>query len=774
MSRRKKNRYLAQPIKGGVPDPNEIAAASDQDEDDEHGKATGAGPVASDAELLKSIRDDYHYYLDYWRQNREDMAIDMRFVSGDPWAPKDRRERDALNKPCLAPDELSQYIKQADNNRRQNKVGIQVNPVGEGATDEFAEHRAGYIRGVEYRSNAQAAYTTAFENVVGCGFGAFRLNLDYVDASSFAVEPRIRTIPNPFTVLPDPNAKEPDRSDMEGCFVIDVLRKSEFARKYPSAQKTSFTADDVAAAPDWLKGENVVVAEAWRVERKKRRKMQVKSDAGPTNVYEDEIPEKDRPNLDVMNDRTVYERKVVQYITNGVEILERNEWVGSRIPILVCFGEEIYVNEGGQSRLIVMSLIRRARACQTMLAYIASQEAELFGQAPRVPIRGFKGMFETQRDAWSDLNTTPLAFIENDIPDDWNPQWGPPPLPTRLDAAPDIAAYEGAYERWRRATQAAIGIAPLPSSAQRQNEKSGVALEKIQTAESTGTFHFVDNFNRTLQNCGWQINELLSKSLTEPRHVPIRKADDTHGLLYITTKEHGKAGLPEDFRGDVLVADHGEYDVTISTGPSFQSQREQANSFVDLLIQYIGKLPIPPPVQAQLLSLAIKMKNLGPIGDQIAKMLMPPNQDDIPPQAQAAIAHAQGMMQQMQQAIVELQKEKEGKVVENQGKKEIEEMKGYIQIILKKLELENDLAKAEVTAKIQSETERLRLEADLNTKLQVGAHDAAHDIAMQKDQQAHERDLAEQSHAQALEQQDQAGQQALTQQQMAAEQQPAQ
>jgi hypothetical protein len=33
---------------------------------------------------------------------------------------------------------------------------------------------------------------------------------------------------------------------------------------------------------------------------------------------------------------------------------------------------------------------------------------------------------------------------------------------------------------------------------------------------------------------------------------------------------------------DYLVTDRGEFDVTISTGASFQSQREEASSFVDL------------------------------------------------------------------------------------------------------------------------------------------------------------------------------------------------
>ena len=56
------------------------------------------------------------------------------------------------------------------------------------------------------------------------------------------------------------------------------------------------------------------------------------------------------------------EYKVTQRITNGVEILETTEWIGSRIPIIGVFGKELYVQEGGlggNSKRLFLSMIRR-------------------------------------------------------------------------------------------------------------------------------------------------------------------------------------------------------------------------------------------------------------------------------------------------------------------------------------------------------------------------------------------------------------------------------
>lgn len=646
-----------------------------------------------DDELLREIREDYTYFRDFWRDNHEEAKTDLRFIAGDPWDTDARREREDNNRPVLSPDELSQYQNATINNLRQNKRAIKVNPEGSGATDKDAERRGSIIRGIEYKSNAQSAYTNAFENEINCGMGFFRITTKIISKDN-EVEPRIRQIDNPLSVLLDPNAKEADFSDQKRCFVIDIMRQRDFIKKYPAAQKRSFAADEISAAPDWFQAENILVAEYWRID-----------------------------NYDENGDGG----KVTQYITNGLEILEKTDWPGSWIPIIAAMGKKVYRPVGSEMKLYYYSQIRLARGPQMMLAYIASQEAEEFGMAPRAPFVGYVGQFETDADAWTTANKVPRSFLQVDPMVD-GASGQVLPLPSRPQFTPNAQAYEISKESWRRAVQASMGITPLPTAAQRQNEKSGVALDKIQSQQAVGSFHFTDNFDRAIENAGRQLNELITKVMDTPRQVGVRQPDDSHDMMHVVPKgnpmpqsEPGQQPIGPD---DVFDPQKGEFGVTISTGMSYQSQREEASAFVDLLIQELGNLPIPPQAKATLLARAISLKDIGPIGDEIAKIIDPQGDGEpVPPQAQQMIAQLQEQLkalnaacQHYEQVIQQMQMKQDAKVVDNEAKMSIEKMK-----------IEAQLAVAEISTKAQNLNERLAFVEDLAKQF----HAQAHDVAMQ-------------------------------------------
>lgn len=715
---------------------------SDSSNRDDPNTGVGKALSTTDQEFLKQIRKDYTYCLDYWRPIREEAATDVQYASGNPWTQSDIQEREG--RPCLTPDELSQYIKQATNNLRQNKRAIQVNPKGEGATDEDARRRQAIIRGIEYASNAQAAYTTAFEGAVTASMGFWRITTERV-GNDFAVQPRIKRIPNLFSVLCDPNAKEADFSDMELCFVTDVMRKDDFARKYPKAQKTSFSTDDCNMAPEWLAGENIVIAEYWVVEKQTRKKMQVKGPAGITTVYQDELAKDAKP--EVLNEADEVKRTVRQYITNGVEILEDNAWPGSWIPIIGVFGEELYTNEGGQSKRMFYSLIRRARSSQKMLAYIASQEQEEFGMAPRTPLFIWEGQELADEKALRDMNKVPYAFIKLKIVrDEATGQALSPPL--RQPFIPNTEAYELARESWRRAIQASIGIAPLPTQAQKQNEKSGIALEHIQTQEAIGSLHFTGNLDRALENCGRQLNELITKVMDTPRQMSARDKSDQHSLMMVTSQQyedHGKQQFQIGEGDDYLVSDRGEFDVTISAGPSYQSQRDQMSDFVDTLIKEIAGLGFPQPIVASLLAKAIKMKDLGPAGDEVIKILEPPNPQDLPPQAQQIVTQLQGQIQQQGQELAQLHMERAAKTMELQNKTDIAKLQEVTKLAVAMITASKDSDKLAA----QQELQKLGFAQDSF----ASAHDAAHEQAMsQVEHQQQGQQAAQQMALQAQQQ----------------------
>lgn len=683
--------------------------------------------AAGDDALLRDIREDYTYFRDFWRENHNEAKIDLRFVSGDPWSPKDRTVREDNERPVLCPDELDQYLNATINNLRQNKRAIKVNPKGSGANDKDAETRSAIIRGIEYASNAQSAYTNAFECAINCGMGFFRVTTKIISKDN-EVEPRIKIIENPLSVLLDPNAKEADFSDQKRCFVMDIMRQRDFAKKYPKADKKSFTPNDASIAPGWMEAENIMVAEYWRIDG-----YDENGDGG----------------------------QVMQYITNGLEILEKTEWPGSWIPIIAVTGKKVYVPSGSEMKRMYYSMIRKARGPQMMLAYIASQEAEEYGMAPRAPVMGYVGQFETDKDAWDNLNKVPRSYIQVDPAVDAS-GGTTLPLPIRSPFSPNAAAYEIGFERWRRSVQSAMGITPLPTAAQRQNEKSGVALDKIQSQQAIGSFHFTDNFDRAIENAGRQLDQLITKVMDTPRQVGTRQPDDSHQLQQVAPggqalqQQPGEQPIAPE---DMFDPQKGDFDVTISTGMSYQSQREEASAFVDLLIKELANLPIPPQAKAALLSRAISLKDIGPIGDELAKIIDPQGDGEpVPPQAQQAIAELQEQLkalnaacQHYEQVIQQLQMEKQAKVVDNESKMLIEKMK-----------IEAQLAVAEINTKAQNLTERIQFVEDLAKQF----HAQAHESALAAQQASHAQDAQAQ---QASQQQDLVAQQGAQQSQQSAQ-----
>lgn len=706
---------------------------------------------------LKEIREAYSDYQSELSEIQDEARTDMRYVAGDPWEPEDRAQREEAGRPCLSPDEIGQYLNQTINNVIQNERGIQINPVGDGANDKLANRRQGLVDGIWYGgasgSKGSDAAITAFENAINRSYGFARVTTRFLPGS-MNQEICVKPVPNPDMVIYNPNFRQANGSDIEDEFFSDYLSKAAFKRKYKKAKAQSFSTEDSMEAPGWIRDNYIVVAEYWKVHQIYKNLLLINTPNGLQEIYEDELKAelggrgRDgkfanwRDRVEVIRERREEVPKVMQYVTNGVEILEENEWAGSRIPIVPCFGKQLFINRGSGAKRVLLSMVRLARDPQMMMAYYASQEAEEAGMTPKVPFIGYSGQFDKNPEVWETIHRIARGYAEVEpIP---NGEGGILPIPQRPAFQPNFEAYESAKEGSRRSVQAAMGIAALPTAAQRRSEKSGIALDKIETMEAIGALHFTHNYEAFLENIGFQINELIPVIYDNEREVSIRKPDGTHATMYAVGNTshpldddgvYEVQGLPEEH----IHTGQGKYDVTISTGPSFQSQRQQASDFVDLLLDKMQTLPIPPEVGKLILAKAIRMKNLGPTGDEIADLLAPPEQNQLPPDLQAVMANKDAQISQLSQENQALHMERAGKVLEQQTRKEIEEMKAQNALVMKHLDNITQLIKGELAAKSRSTDQQAQIDADkeltalgLHHDQLDRAHQAAHEFAMRE------------------------------------------
>lgn len=703
--------------------------------------------------LLKEIRETYDYYRDRWHDIYEEGGTDMRYLSGDPWDPKDKAERkDKL--PTLAFDELNQYVNQLINDVRQNKRAIKVVPKGSGANDKSAELRGGLLRQIEYESRAQAAYETAFEGGAQRGYGFAGWRKRYVSDRSFDQELQIRRFPNPDAVMLDYDAKEWDCSDGMGAFVLDLIPEKQYKQRFPTARITDFNEDLRGSAPNWFHSSAVQVAEFWKVKLKPRKLLLFDiPKVGPVAIYEDELDRgADRSGHKLLQQRTVHERQVCQYITNGLEVLEENDWDGKYIPIAPCWGREMWLAQGSGATRIMMSLVRLARDPYMAYCFMRTNEVIEARMTPKVPFIGYKGQFFNKAE-WEKASYEPIPYLQVEpIVDSATGQVLP--IPVRPQFQPNFQAYEIACEAMRRAIQAAMGKYNVSVGKNDSSVHSGVQQKALDEQSDQGSFHFIDNFERFLECMGRIGDDLIDPTYDTARDVGTRGMDDTYKVQRINDPNHLD---PKTQKTQHLTLNTGDHGVTISVGPSKQSERDAADDLMETIWQNVEQLPFDPATKGKFLSLLIKQQDIGPLGDQMAELLAPEqgNPAQAVAQAQATIAQQKQLIQEMNVELQKLKLEKAGHVIQGEYRKDVQQLQNDMKVLVALIQAKNDRQQQELEMFSTFWKENHGTLSDLVSQ----ANDHAHERTMRASEQAHEQDLAAQQQAAAEQQQQQNPQQ---------------
>ena len=742
---------------------------------------------------IKELHESFDYAMDAWRDIRYEGDIDMRYLAGDPWEPAARNAREDAGRPVLSLDELGQYVNQIINDVRQNKRAIQVTPLGNGANDATAALRADLVRQIEYRSNAQQAYTTMFENAVQRSYGYLRVKAQHESPTSRHQELIIEPLMNPDLVTPDPDAVKPALEDMKYLFNQESWSKTEFRKRFPKAEIQDFSTEQARQAPRWVQDERVMLAEWWRIVTKPATVVYVDVPVPATASERETTRQVDVLERDLaakglaafgLGARVVGQRQadmpsVSMRLTNGLEILQETTWPGRMIPFVGCFGKILYVDQGTGSKKRILSAVRLARDPQMLYCYYRTAEAELVGMATRFPYFVRAGSLSPEEAQKLTQSThEPVAFITIKAMSDGVPPGQMPEFPQRNMFEPSIAALEAGAEGARRAIQAAMGISPLPTSAQRRNEKSGVALQQIEESAQRGTFHFVDHYDAAIARVGVILDDLVPHFYDAVRDLTVRGANDRSDVVRVndpTSAAPAESAYATEGQAPSLTT--GDHDVTIATGPSYASSREAANDFSSTLVQQMPQIAAVsgPQAAAKILALAVKLKDIGPYGDEMADIISPAEEPGaLPPQAQQAL---QQMQQQLQAAAEEIQTLKSGVMVAQvkaESDQKITGIESARDLELQRMKDATAIAVAEIGAATKGVMSGLTAQHEAVALAQEQAHeramraaDATHEQMMTEQAQQHQAGLTEQQGQQSS---DLAAQQAQYQQDAAAQQ----
>lgn len=587
----------------------------------------------TDSELLSEALKQFKLCQDAEDENRAAALDDLKFARlGEQWPDAVKKQREQQGRPCLTINRMPAFIRQVVNDSRQNKPTIKFQPVEDGDV-ETAEVMNGLMRNIEYSSNADIAYDTAIDFAVSMGFGYIRVDTDYSYDDAFTQDIKILQVPNPFCVYGDPLSTSADGSDWKVAFITDTLKESDFKAKYPKAKSASIDAEGDAL--DWFGDEGIRVAEWWTKEELPAKIYKL-SDGTVTNEerYKDLKELYDTAGITIVEERETKTCKVTQRIISGLEILETNEWAGKYIPIVPVYGDEVNV----EGKRHFLSLIRFAKDAQQMHNYWRTASTELVALAPKAPFIGKTGSFDTDAAKWATANTDTHAYIEydGDIAPQRQPFAGVPAgaLQEAMNASDDMKSIMGLYD-------ASMGA--------RSNETSGKAIIARQREGDVSTFHFIDNMTRAIRQVGRICGDLIPKIYNEERMVRIIGEDDSNEQVKVN-------GEYQDAEGNTKIFDlaSGKYDLTVKSGPSFTTRREEAAT---QMMQLVQAFPDAAPIIGDLIAKNLDWPGADDIADRLKAMLPPQIQklnegeEEIPPEIKQVMDTMQQQMQQMQQAI---------------------------------------------------------------------------------------------------------------------------
>jgi portal protein len=535
-------------------------------------------------------------------------------------------------RPCLVVDKVNQYKNQIVNSMRMNRPSIKVRPVDDKGDVEVADVLQGIVRHIEDVSKADIAYDWAGEGAVTSGIGFIRVRTQYI-GDSFDQDICIDRVVNRFSVYPG-KYSQPDGSDMKECLITDMVNKKQFEAEYPDSDTANYittTGDDTL----WMTDKEIRIAEYYYIEKKADQILFLESGDSifkseydekyteQANVTAQEIAqglEPTNPPPQVVKSRKGY-KSIVKWckLTMG-EVLEETIIPGEFIPIIPVHGIETQVD--GQRYL--RGIIRGAKDPQRLYNYNRSVMAESLNLSSKAPWVGALGQFDSKGGDWAASNRMNIPYLEYD----------PVTVAGNLAPAPQRQGFAGVptgllqdIETSEHDIQASLGMYQA-SIGQDGNAKSGKALNAQARQGDIATFQFPDNQNKSVRQVGRVVIGMIPEVYDTARVVRILGEDGTPDYAQTDPKQTEAIKKVPDESGaikKIYNLNVGKYDVTVTTGPSFSTKRQEGAEF---LTQVAQTSPDLMPIIGDLLFKSLDQPYAEEISKRMKKMLPPELQDE--------------------------------------------------------------------------------------------------------------------------------------------------
>jgi hypothetical protein len=606
--------------------------------------------IADHTTLLSRILDRYADGIGAFEENRRMHSEDLNFVYNSEamgqWDPVVLEAR--KGKPCYTFNRVLGPVNLVVSDMRQTKPAARVRPATEEADEATAEALGDLWRSIERDSRADMIYKNQYKFSVAGGYGACWLMPEYAGDNSFDQVLRLRDIPNPQTVVWDPECNDPCAADAMWGMIGDRISRLKYKALHPNATSES----SFSMARDsygWFTDKEVRVVDYFeRVPFEKEIALMTDGTVidwtSEAKLINDALAAKKlKSAITMVRTRKVLKWRVMWVKCDGGQILEGPVFYNwKRVPIVRIPGR--YINIEGRKKL--QSLVRHSKDAQRTYNSRCNDMIERSALIPKAPYLVTEAMVKGYEQLWAQSNTASRPYLPFNVDPKAAEVGG---MPTRT---PPIELPVGALALAQQAQsdiQATIGFFdPALGNAEDMNRVSGKALVQHTRRSDLSSYEFIDGYGAALQLLLEMGIDMIPTVYDTERVERVIGLDGTEKILTLN-QQTDDGQILNDLK-------KGSYNCTITLGPSYQTARQET---LDTLI---GAAEVIPALQQ--LAPDIIAKNIdSPDSDELRRRLripliqqgiiqptaaekasMPPPQQPNPMQA-AELARAQALAQ---------------------------------------------------------------------------------------------------------------------------------
>lgn len=417
------------------------------------------------------------------------------------------------------------FIRPTVNALKEVPPEIQVHPISN-ATKQDAQALAGALRAIQYRSNASRAYIYAMECAMRGGLGGWRVLPKKVRGK---IEILVQPILDPTSILIDPTCQEMDFSDAKWVMIRMEVGASDYKEDYPKG------------LAEGIDGK-VTIWECWaeRVER-------------VPQTGDDGLPMADGLGNVITEERIRVDYYVFDEAT-AAPLAYQEKYLGTRIPVVLVTGPMALV-EGKRE---IFALTHDIEAMQREINWVKSEQIAQRSAYPKAQGFAEDEAIGDYLDEWENSAVDSVAWLRHK-----KGTRPPTPFPPPPPATGDIESTRENVEMARQVT----GIYPDPTLQQAAGTPSGKAIKLQRMTAGVANYHYVDAINYGMKRTGEILIELVEKYWNDN---DIRMALGGDNAAFAVS--FGDRQVPDAQNVDLARARFG---ITISTGPSYASQREE-------------------------------------------------------------------------------------------------------------------------------------------------------------------------------------------------------